>query len=132
MRFFRFFLLLILFVTIGGCQKERGVNDPIHFIVYGTVFDQYGEPVNGAKITLYYGTHASGVGSSKPSGIAGSSVSGLDGQFRIPCITTDNLIYQNGHRYQLEATCYNYKGYSEEVTIMETEGIEIQMDILLK
>lgn len=132
MKIVRYLLLLVLFVTIGGCQKERGADDPIHFTVYGTVFDQYGEPVNGAKITLYYGTHASGIGSSKPSGVAGSSVSGLDGQFRIPCVATDNLISENRHMYQLEAVCKNHQGYSEGVTIMETEGAEIQMDILLK
>lgn len=122
------FLLLGLFTS---CEKERGANDPIHFTVFGTVYNTTGDPVNGAEITLYYGTHTSGVGSSNPTGAAGSSVSGLDGQFSIPCIATDNLISEKQHRYQIEASSSGYKEYSKKLTIMETEGVQIKSDILL-
>jgi hypothetical protein len=128
----RFAALLLVCCAMIGCQDEWTANSPIHFIVYGTVFDRYtGDPVSGAQITLYYGTHTAGVGTSNPNGAAGSGVSGSDGQYRIPCIATDNLISVNHHMYQIEATCYGYYGYSEKVTIIETEGLEIQMDILL-
>ena len=126
--------LLLVCCAMFGCQGEWTANSPIHFTVYGTVFDRYtGDPVSGAQITLYYGTsHGTGVGTSNPSGAAGSGVSGSDGQYRIPCIATDNLISANHHMYKIEATRYGYQEYSEEVTIVETEGVEIQMDILLK
>jgi hypothetical protein len=125
-------ILLFLCCTMFGCQDEWTADSPIHFTVYGTVFDRYtGDPVSGAQVTLYYGTHVAGVGTSNPNGAAGSGVSGSDGQYRIPCIATDNLISVNRHMYQIEASCYGYHGYSEKVTIMETEGVEIQMDILL-
>lgn len=131
-RLFKLAALLVLCCAMFGCQDEWTADSPIHFTVYGTVFDRYtGDPVSGAKVSLYYGTHTAGVGTSNPNGAAGSGVSGSDGQFRIPCIATDNLISVNRHMYQLEAICYGYQDYSERVTIMETEGVEIQMDILL-
>lgn len=111
---------MALFVTIGGCQKELGPNDPIHFTVYGAVYNYAGEPVNGAKITLEGAT-------------AGSTMSGIDGQFRIPCITTRNIILTSGHHvYHLKAICAGYNDYFESFTIAETEGAEIKMDILLE
>lgn len=131
--FLKALIIIALSFALCGCEEEQTANSPIHFTVYGTVYDHStGEPVNGAEITLYYGTHTPGLGSSKPSGAAGSSVSGLDGQFRIPCIATRNLISENNHMYQIEASCVGHKDYSKKVTIMETEGVEIQIDILLE
>lgn len=115
-----------------GCQEEWTANSPIHFRVYGTVIDsRTGDPVRNAEITLYYGTHSSGVGSSNAHGAAGSSVSGMDGQYELSCTATDNIISENHHWYQMESNCRGYQNYSKQFTIMETEGNEIQVDILV-
>lgn len=128
--------IILSFAIIGlimaGCKKEPDADTPINFNVYGTVFDRTtGEPVRGAKVSLYYGVHSSGVGSSHSNGISGSSVSGTDGQYSFSCIATQNLINTNNHIYTIEATCYGHNTYSERVTIMEAEGANIQIDILL-
>ena len=129
---FKFSALLLVWFAMLGCKEEWTADSPIHFRVYGTVIDsRTGAPVRNAEITLYYGTHTPNLGSSNPHGAAGSSVSGADGQYELPCIATDNLISANRHWYQIEAICNGYNDYSKELTIMETEGAEIQMDILL-
>ena len=118
-------LILVLCCLISSCEEKSNPNSPINFTVYGTVYNNIGEPVNGVEITLSYGGGNS-------SGAAGSAVSGLDGQFRIPCVTTHNMQLSNQHHYRIEAICVGYYDYHKSITIMEVEGAEIQMDISLK
>lgn len=128
---FLFIFTLLLFITFG-CQKSTNPSEEdsstIHFSVYGTVYDSYGEPVNGAKISLYDGFHFEGTGT-----CIGSCVSGLDGQYKIPCIVIheQNVRYYD-HNYQLEVHCSGYKDYFERLTIKETEGLEMRIDVALK
>lgn len=127
----KIFVLIFCFVLLGCKKEDDDADTPINFRVYGTVCDRTtGEPVRGAKVTFFYGINTPGLGTSSPSGIAGSCVSGYDGMYEMSCSATENLINENHHIYTLKATCYGHSDYSEEVTIMESEGAAIHIDIL--
>ena len=123
--------ILSFALLISGCQESldtsKEEDSTIHFSVYGTVFDISGYPVNGAQISLYEGLHFQGGGT-----CIGSYVSGLDGQYKIPCSVVREKNVKYSHFYQLEVHCSGYQEYSESLTIMETEGLEMQVDVKLK
>lgn len=123
--------ILASVLMFSGCQgsldSPKEEDSTIHFSIYGTVFDSSGYPVNGAQISLYEGLHFQGCGT-----CIGSYVSGLDGQYKIPCSVVREKNVKYSHFYQLEVHCSGYQEYSESLTIMETEGLEMQVDVKLK
>ncbi len=111
-----------------GCSDESA-DDGISFVVYGTIVDHStGEPVRAAEVSLHTGKYPSSVGSSTPNGSIGSAVTGMDGQYEMHCVVTENLMTQINNRYSLYIVANGYNPYSKEVTMTVVEGMRVQQD----
>lgn len=124
-------LMLFAFSTIllFSCCEEESANDPIPFVVYGTIVDHLtGEPVRAAEVSLHTSIYPSSVGSSIPNGSIGSAVTGMDGQYEMHCVVTNNLIYEIHNVYSLYIVASGHSPYSKEVTMTVVEGMRVQQD----
>lgn len=121
--------IVLLACILLGCGSEESVDDPISFVVYGTVVDKVtGEPVGGAEISFHTSIYSSSVGSSIPNGSVGSSVTGMDGHYEMHCTVTKNLMVEIRDIYSLYIEAYGHKPYSKELTISVVEGMKVQQD----
>ena len=115
--------------VLYGCTPEKTADDGISFVVYGTIVDHYtGEPVRSAEVSLHTSTYPSSVGSSTPNGSIGSAVTGMDGQYEMHCVITENLINEIHNIYSLYIIASGYSPYSKSVTMTVVEGMRVQQD----
>lgn len=129
-----FFKVAIAFAALMAslmfcCCSDESADDGISFVVYGTIVDHStGEPVRAAEVSLHTGTYPSSVGSSTPNGSIGSAVTGMDGQYEMHCVVTENLLYEINNRFSLYIVASGHSPYSKAVTMTVVEGMRVQQD----
>lgn len=127
---FYFLLVAVISTTLLFCGcTEKSADDPISFVVYGTIVDHLtGEPVRAAEVSLHTYIYPCPVGTSVPNGSIGSAVTGMDGHYEMHCVVTENLMVEINNEYSLYIVASGYSPYSKGVTMTVVEGMKVQQD----
>ena len=131
-RFLKLALALVMALSSVlwcGCEDVGNADSPISFTVYGTIVDhRTGEPVRAAEVSLHTFIYPSSVGSSTPNGSIGTAVTGMDGQYEMHCVVTENLMNEIHNIYSLYIEASGHSPYSKEITMTVSEGMRVQQD----